>query len=109
MPKTSLRIACASLGGLALAACGGSSSDGSLSDAVTAQTSAAASLVVACTGCHSGESGAIASLDLYDADLLRETMARYKSEVDGTTVMHRIARGYTDEEIDLISAELTKP
>ncbi|MEO0551519.1 MAG: hypothetical protein AAFZ91_16505 [Pseudomonadota bacterium] len=76
---------------------------------MAAQTGSAAALVMACSGCHSSSSGAIASLDLYETDLLREAMIRYKSETDGTTVMHRIARGYSDEEIDLITAELTKP
>ncbi|MEM9180689.1 MAG: hypothetical protein AAGA89_13305 [Pseudomonadota bacterium] len=103
------RTVCASLGGLALAACGGSNLDETNDDAVEAQTGSAAALVMACSGCHSSSNGAIASLDLYEADLLREAMIRYKSETDGTTVMHRIARGYSDQEIDLITSELTKP
>ena len=31
---------------------------------------------------------------------------RAQSETDGTTVMHRLMRGYSDEEIELISAYL---
>jgi cytochrome c553 len=34
-------------------------------------------------------------------------MDTYKSETSGTTVMHRLARGYTDEDIALIAAYLT--
>ncbi|MEM7640473.1 MAG: cytochrome c [Pseudomonadota bacterium] len=109
MPRILFRTVCASLGGLALAACGGSNIDETSNDSVAVQTGSAAALVVACSGCHSSSNGAIASLDLYKADLLREAMIGYKSETDGTTVMHRIARGYSDEEIDLITAELTKP
>lgn len=34
-------------------------------------------------------------------------MGTYKTEESGTTVMHRIARGYTDDDIALIAAYLT--
>lgn len=34
-------------------------------------------------------------------------MDAYKTEESGTTVMHRLARGYTDEDIALIAAYLT--
>ncbi|KCZ94123.1 c-type cytochrome [Hyphomonas johnsonii] len=30
-------------------------------------------------------------------------MATYKYDPDGTTVMHRLARGYSDEQIAMIS------
>jgi cytochrome c553 len=94
-----------SLGALAVAACGGPVSD--RADAPEASyTDAASVLVMACTGCHSDQSGAIASLNTYDADQLRAALLQYKTDVSGTTVMHRLARGYSDAEIDLISAHL---
>ena len=97
------------LSALAVAACGGSSepapaaSDGPL---VERATERGAVLAQACSGCHSESGGAIASLTSYDAAQLRDTLLRYKSETDGTTVMHRLARGYTDDDIDLVSAYL---
>ncbi len=68
------------------------------------RTSLAASLASACSGCHSGSSAGIVSLDGYAEDALQQGFLRYKSEDEGTTVMHRIARGYSDEEIAMISA-----
>ena len=94
-----------SLGALAVVACGGSGSErASVSEA--SDTDVASVLVMACTGCHSDQSGAIASLNVYDSDQLRDALLQYKTDVDGTTVMHRLARGYSDAEIDLISAQL---
>ena len=66
----------------------------------------AASLSLSCTGCHSDKTGAIVSLTPYSEMALRESLTRYKSETDGSTVMHRLARGYTDDEIASISAYL---
>ena len=94
-----------SLGALAVAACGGSSSERA-SVFQASDTDAASVLVMACTGCHSDQSGAIASLNTYDSDQLRDALLQYKTDVSGATVMHRLARGYSNAEIDLISAHL---
>ncbi|MEO1322925.1 MAG: hypothetical protein AAFV59_07960 [Pseudomonadota bacterium] len=108
MPKIFNRFVCTSFSVFALAAC-----DGSGSNYVAANKTATASarspeamLVLSCSGCHSARNGAIASLAPYTEDMLRATLIRYKSESDGTTVMHRLARGYSDEEIDLIAEHL---
>ena len=63
-------------------------------------------LSTACSGCHSDLGGAIASLSTLSEAALIESLIRYKTEADGTTVMHRLARGYSDEEIALIAAYL---
>jgi len=94
-----------SLGALAVAACGGSGSERA-AVSKTSDTDVASVLVMACTGCHSDQSGAIASLNAYDSDQLRDALLQYKTDANGTTVMHRLARGYSDAEIDLISAQL---
>ena len=89
-----------------LAACGGSGGEESTDKAVdvAVATSRSSSLALACSGCHSANSSAVVSLDGYGADAMRAALMRYKSETDGTTVMHRLARGYSDEDIDLLAA-----
>jgi len=58
---------------------------------------------LACAGCHSETSTAVVSLDGYGAEALRDSLLRYKAETDGTTVMHRLARGYSDADIELLA------
>ena len=108
MPKILHRFVCTSFSVLALTACGGSGAN-EMSENETKALSALSSeavLVLSCSGCHSQTNGAIASLATYSEDAMRETLLRYKAEADGTTVMHRLARGYTDIEIELISKQL---
>lgn len=66
-----------------------------------------ASLGVSCSGCHNDEGTAIAPLTGRDRATLAAQLTMYRDQVDGTTVMHRLARGYTDEEIAAISTYLT--
>lgn len=65
------------------------------------------SLGVSCSGCHSDTGTALASLSGRDAKTLIAQLTTYRDETGGTTVMHRLARGYTDEEIKAIAAYLT--
>ncbi|MEM9055248.1 MAG: hypothetical protein AAGB16_07975 [Pseudomonadota bacterium] len=103
-----LRAPAGLLGLIGLAACGPSPAPdiGASETDIASQTSRSANLSMACSGCHSEAGGAIVSLDSYTEEMLRDAFARYKAEADGTTVMHRLARGYSDEDIDLISAYL---
>ena len=73
------------------------------------ETDRAHTLTLACTGCHSDVSTAVVSLIAYDEIMLRDALMRYKTEQDGTTVMHRLARGYSEEDIREISARLGAP
>jgi len=93
---------------IGLAACGGSSEPADLapSDSESATLSDGALLSMACTGCHSDQTGAIASLNDHSESQLVEALSQYKSETEGTTVMHRLARGYSDEDIAKVSAYL---
>lgn len=104
MPKTSLLVAAPLFGFLSLTACGDTSPslDDAAIDPIGAATDRATALAMACSGCHGAQSDAVVSLDDYGADALRETLRRYQTESDGTTVMHRLARGYTDEDVDLL-------
>ncbi|WP_139792407.1 c-type cytochrome [Henriciella litoralis] len=63
-----------------------------------------ASLALSCSGCHGAKGGAIANLDGYTAADLSERLMAYKTDAEGTTVMHRLMRGYSDAEIQSVSA-----
>ena len=105
MRNASLMTAIWPLSLMGLAACGGAeTTPQSLS--LEQSTDRAAVIALACSGCHSDQSGAITSLTDYPSDLMRDSLLNYKTDLDGTTVMHRLARGYSDAEIDLISAYL---
>jgi cytochrome subunit of sulfide dehydrogenase len=67
-------------------------------------------LAATCANCHGtngaarGEMKAIAGLP---AVAIESLMAGYKSgAITGTTIMHQIAKGYTDEQIKLVAAYL---
>ena len=98
------------LGLIGLVACSPAQPSGSeavLAPDLSVATSAGARLALACAGCHSDVSGAIASLSTYDEATMIATLQTYKSDPIGTTVMHRLARGYSDEDIRLVSVYLT--
>ena len=63
-----------------------------------------ASLAASCSGCH-GAGNAIVSLDGLSAEAIATSLDRYRTE-DGTTVMHRLARGYTEAQVQDIAAYL---
>lgn len=93
----------------AVVACGGQTDSAPADSSVQTverETDRGAVLALACTGCHSESGGAIASLSDHDTSQLRAALLEYRSEIDGTTVMHRLARGYPEADIDLISAYL---
>ncbi|MCA8899402.1 MAG: hypothetical protein KDA39_11775, partial [Hyphomonas sp.] len=58
--------------------------------------------------CHSPAGGAIPSLEHRPAALIRQSLMDYKAEADGTTVMHRMMRGYSEADIDAISTYLAR-
>lgn len=103
-----LRLTLVPLSLLGLAACGqaATSADPAAPDTQSDALSRGALLASTCSGCHSEKAGAIASLDAFSERILIEAMLQYKTETDGTTVMHRLARGYSDEDIAAIGASL---
>lgn len=109
MPKRWLLAWIGPLSLLSLTACNPGASDRpeDISQQIAASTDVGARLAAACAGCHSSEPGAIASLVGYSEAQLLERMTAYQSETDGTTVMHRLARGYGEDELALISAYLS--
>ena len=76
--------------------------------AADAPTGAAALLSASCTGCHTTQPDsdhAIPNLDGYSADDIRTALVAFRTD-DNATVMNRIARGYTDSDIDQIASYL---
>ncbi|RIJ18315.1 hypothetical protein D1227_00480 [Henriciella mobilis] len=65
-----------------------------------------AQLALACSGCHGPSGGAIVSLEGYSKAELSTALTLYKSDEDGTTVMNRLMRGYSAEDIEAISTYL---
>ena len=72
----------------------------------TSQLSQAATLAATCSGCHAGPGTGVPNLDQMNAGTLSARLAFYKADADGTTVMHRIARGYSQAELESISQYL---
>ncbi len=69
----------------------------------TQPPTAAEFLTYSCSGCHHSANTHIPDYRALDFEALKDALHGYKSDIDGQTVMHRIMRGYTDDEIDLIA------
>ncbi len=66
----------------------------------------AALLTASCSGCHARGGQAIASLDGMPATELEAKLLAYRNEAEGGSSMHRMARGYSAEQIALIARTL---
>jgi cytochrome c553 len=63
-------------------------------------------LAATCTGCHGTDgrsAGAIPALAGVPADVLMQKLAGFRSGERPATIMHQIAKGYTDEQLRLIA------
>lgn len=65
-------------------------------------------LVASCSGCHMAGGEAINGLEGLSEDALRSALVKYRSEPDGSSVMHRITRGFSDEDIETIAREISE-
>ncbi len=63
-------------------------------------------LAASCSGCHAEGGGAIAGLEGIPAAELEARLLAYRDDAGGGSSMHRMARGYTDEQIALIARTL---
>ena len=66
-------------------------------------------LALSCASCHgtNGASpGSIPRIQGRSAEYIEKAMLQFKAGERPATVMNRIAKGYTDEEIELLSAYL---
>jgi len=66
----------------------------------------AALLAASCSGCHQVGNSSIPSYDGASKETLLDTLNLYKSDIEGQSVMHRLMRGYSDDEIALIASYL---
>ena len=90
-----LLTAC-SLGPLALTGWAQTPAEDALGDA--------ALLASTCSGCHGNDPDpAIASLHGRSAAEIADAFLDYKNDADGPSAMHRMAWGYTNEQIQLIA------
>ncbi|HSW04586.1 c-type cytochrome [Aquabacterium sp.] len=67
----------------------------------------ARNLAATCANCHgtNGQArGDMKPLAGMPADKIVATMADFKSGAQAATIMHQIAKGYTDEQIKLVAA-----
>lgn len=87
-----------------LIACGGARAERDAPDA--GDLGRAATLAAACSGCHSRDGTAIVGLGGRAADAIGSSLSAYKADAQGSSVMHRIARGYSDADIRMIAAHL---
>ena len=82
------------------------------SSSAAAETPSATMLAYTCAGCHgtNGSSVGPASPTIagMSADYFIETMLAYKNNTRPSTIMSRIAKGYTDEEIQLMANFFSK-
>ncbi|WP_018149330.1 c-type cytochrome [Henriciella marina] len=65
------------------------------------------SLALTCSGCHGGEGEAIPDYGVLTHEELEARLLSYKQDASGTTVMHRLMRGYSDNEIAAVSRYLS--
>jgi sulfide dehydrogenase cytochrome subunit len=64
-------------------------------------------MAAACTNCHLTEAGATGSMPVIAgksrSDLARQ-LKEFKSGVRPATLMHQLARGFSDEQLDMLAA-----
>jgi len=89
-----------------LIACGGTDAKAEADTADAKDLGRAATLAAACTGCHVKDGAAIADLGGRSADEIQASLTAYHAGTGGTSVMHRLARGYSEADIRLIAAHL---
>jgi sulfide dehydrogenase cytochrome subunit len=80
-----------------------------LAASAAAQNASPQLLTLSCAGCHGpgGHSpGSIPSIYGRTAPAIAETMRAFRADQRPATVMNRIAKGYTDAEIDALAREI---
>ena len=81
---------------------------GAGAESVPTGTGERGALAAPCSGCHA-PNGLLPTLSARTASELRETLLAFRSGARQGTVMTRIARGYTREELTRIALELGRP
>ena len=80
----------------------------SFATAVNAQSLQIKQWAASCAACHGtdgySEGGGLVSLAGQNKDELIKKMNEYKTGKREATIMHQLSKGYTDEQIEIISA-----
>lgn len=91
---------------LSLVACGKTEKADAVQTLDATHVSDVAVLAQACSGCHAVGSQHLADLTTFTSHEIATRFRAYKEDAVGRTVMHRIAQGYSDEDITNIAAFL---
>lgn len=81
------------------------------SSAAAAEDQAARSLAATCTGCHGpggNSAGAIPTIAGLERAYIVTTMQEFKAGTRQATVMHQHAKGYTDQEVEILADYFSK-
>ena len=103
-----MRLLMLSLTSVLLTACGGGEQAESDSDQRAQSVKPGQVLASACSGCHAIGGNAISDLSDWSADSIAASVIGYKADAEGTTVMHRLARGYSEGDIRRIAEFLAE-
>ena len=68
----------------------------------------AAALAASCSGCHSTGGSAMTDLSSMSEKAIVTGFLAYRQDQEGSSVMHRIARGYSEQDIRLIARQLAR-
>lgn len=66
----------------------------------------AAGLVLACSGCHGGQTDGIPPIEGLSEQALLQALLSYRDDREGGSVMHAMMRGYSQADIEAIAAYL---
>ena len=88
---------------LAVTACSETADSGAHTDDSTATSHQAALLTASCSGCHAAGGAALVDIYQLDANAISASMRQYRSEADGTTVMHRLSRGFSEDDVAIMA------
>ncbi|MFT7132075.1 MAG: sulfide dehydrogenase cytochrome subunit [Cyclobacteriaceae bacterium] len=69
----------------------------------------ARAMAATCSGCHGGVSQVLPALARIESRVLAQQLLAFKSGERSGTLMNRIARGYTDDELTSIADILGQP
>jgi len=89
---------------LCLTFCAVSACQAQTTQTETQSISQGALLSVACANCHSRSGQGSPNISDLSEARMQKYLMYYKSDIAGTSVMHRLSRGLSDEDIRLISA-----
>ncbi len=104
-----MRLALSAIGVLVclLAACGQTGLDMPSDNDVSDSLASFEPMIAGCSSCHAPGGQAMTDLDGLSREALVQKLSRYASETTGQTVMHRLARGFEQTDVERIADALS--